>query len=417
MKITDLQIVPVPNAARASARVEWEDVDRSPMTLWFEVEGEAGAEVRPAGEAFLLACAIPAFGRGERRIAIEGTVCPRLRDGLSSAVALLGSWYGGRAFDAIEPSRGFASPGKAPAPRAAFLLSGGVDSLDLLVRNRARFPPSDPASYRDAVNVSGISYVGPPGSPAVESVVERSRAAAAAMAALAGARFVAIRTNLVELEPSYAFFERRWYGSAFLSGIHLLSSVTAASIASGQHAAAGMVPSGSHPSLDGFFSTGAIEIRHEGADRSRLEKVRGFAHDPALRHLFVCHSWPEPGAPNCGRCEKCLRTLAEILVCGGIDAADSFPRGTLTAEAVSRSELRIDSAVFWGDLVAPLREAGREDLSREAARIASAAQRRTAWLFGGGWRGVLRRLDERLLDGRGLALGRRVARRRPGGAS
>ncbi len=416
MKITDLQLVPVSNAVRATARIEWEEAGRPPLTLWYEIDGEAAAEVRPSAEAFLLACAIPAFGRGERRIAIEGSVCPRLRDGLSSAIALLGSWYGERASAMIEPSRGFASPPKAPAPRAALLLSGGVDSLDLLVRNRAGFPRSDPASFRDAVNVSGIAYVGPPGSPAVESVVERSRAAAAAMAALAGARLVAIRTNLVELEPSYHFFERRWYGAAFLSGVHLLSSVTAASIAAGQHAAAGMVPSGSHPSLDGFFSTGAIEVRHDGADRSRLDKVRGFAHDPALRHLFVCHSWPDPDAPNCGRCEKCLRTLAEILVCGGIDAAESFPRGTLTAEAVSGSELRIDSAVFWGDLVAPLREAGREDLSREAARIASAALRRKAWLFGGGWRSVLRRIDGRLLGGRGMALGRRVARRGFGSA-
>jgi len=419
LKITDLQRTSIPNGVRASARVEWEEVDRPPMTLWFEVDGEAGSDVRPAAEAFLLACAVPAFGRGERRVAIEGTICPRLRDGLSSALALLGSWYRDRRVSAlVEPSRGFAAPRKAEMPRAAVLLSGGVDSLDLLLRNRSRFPPPDLASFRDVVHVSGVGYVGPPGSPAVESVSERSRRAAEAMARATGSRFVEIRTNLVEIEPSYMFFQRRWYGSAFLSGVHLLAgTVTSASFASAHHLASGLMPSGSHPELDALFSTGAVEIRHDGADRSRLEKVRGIAAHPALRHLFVCHSWPAPEAPNCGRCEKCLRTLAEILVCGALDRAESFPRGTLTAERIWRSELHDDSAVFWAPLVAPLREAGRDDLARAAARFAAAARRRRAWVLGDGWRGALRRLDARVLGGRGMELGRRVLGRVPWPAS
>ena len=412
MKIRNIRKEALPEGVRASARVEWEDVGRPPLDLRFDVEGEAAEEVRPAAEAFLLACAMPAFGRGERRIAIDGTVCPRLRDGLAAAAALLDSWYGGRTRIAIEPSRGFAPPPAARTPRAAVLLSGGVDSLDLLVRNRSRYPPGHAASFRDAVHISGIGYVGPPDSPAVESVSRRSRNAAEAMARLAGARFVEIRTNLVELDTDFMFFQRRWYGSAFLSGAHLFAgALTSASFASGQHLAAGLMPSGSHPDLDAFFSTGAIEVRHEGADRSRIEKIRGFVNDPAFGHLFVCHSWPAPDAPNCGRCEKCLRTLSAILVCGALDRAESFPRGTLTAEAISRSELHDDSAVFWTPLIAPLREAGRDELAGAAARLAEAAARRRAWTLGGGWRGAIRRLDERVLGGRGMELARSVRRR------
>jgi len=410
VKITGLTLSPVPNAVRASARVEWEEIDRPPVTLWFDVEGEAAGEVRPTTEAFLLACAVPAFGRGERRVAIEGTVCPRLRDGLSSAIALLRSWYGGRAAAVIEASGGFAPPRRAPSARAAVLLSGGVDSVDVLLTNRARFAPSAPESIRDAVHVSGIGYVGPPGSPAVESVSERSRAAAQAIARETGSRFVAIRTNLVEIESSYLFFQRRWYGSAFLSGVHLLGTVTGASIASGHHLASGTMPSGSHPELDAFFSTAAVDVRHEGSERSRLEKVRRIAQHPALRHLFVCHSWPGPDAPNCGRCEKCLRTLAEILVCGALDRAESFPRGSLSAEEISRSELHDDSAGFWWPLVAPLRDAGRDDLALAADRFAAAAARRRAWIIGGGWRGVVRGIDDRILGGNAIRAARATRR-------
>jgi hypothetical protein len=413
LKITDLQRTSVPAGVRASARVEWEDGDRAPLTLWFEREGEAADEVRLAAEAFLLACAIPAFGRGERRVAIDGTVCPRLRDGLSAAIDLLATWYGDRSVSpVIEPSRGFASPPKAPAPRAAVLLSGGVDSFELLVRNRAGFSPSDASSFRDAIHISGLGYTGPPGSPAVESVVERSRNAAAAIAAAAGARLVAIRTNIVEIEPTYEFFNRRSYGSAFLAAVHLFAgTVTSASFASAHFLSAGPIPSGSHPSLDPLFSTDAVEIRHEGADRSRLEKVGAIARDAALPHLFVCHSWPAPDAPNCGRCEKCLRTMAELLVCGALDRAESFPGGTLTAEAISSAVLRDDSALFWAPLVAPLLRAGHTDLARAAARLTAAADRRKAWLSGNGWKGVVRQLDRRLLGGHGMRLGRRIFRR------
>jgi hypothetical protein len=421
VKITDLNLSPVPAGVCASARVEWEEVDRPPMTLRFDVEGEAAGEVRPTAEAFLLACAFPAFGRGERRVAVEGTVCPRLRDGLASAVALFRSWYGGHASSVIEPSRGFASPHRAPSARSAVLLSGGVDSVDVLLTNRARFPHSDPDSIRDVVHVSGIGFVGPPDSPAVESVSRRGRIAAEAIALATGSRFVQIRTNLVELESSYDFFVRRWYGSAFLSGIHLLAgSVTCASIASGHHLASGLMPSGSHPELDAFFSTGAVAVRHEGAERSRLDKVRVIAAHSALRHLFVCHSWPGPDAPNCGRCEKCQRTLAEILVCGALDRAESFPRGTLSSDAISRSEIQDDSAIFWAPLVAPLRERGRDDLAGAAERFARAAARRRAWIRGGGWRGVVRRVDERIFAGnamRAARAARRLARKRIVGRS
>ena len=419
MKITDIRQQSVPKGVRTSARVEWEEVDRTPLDLHFDVEGDAAGDARPSAEAFLLACAVPAFGRGERRIAIDGTVCPRLRDGLSAALRILDGWYGGRTTVVIEPSHGFASPAAARTLRPTVLLSGGVDSLDLLVRNRLRFPSSDPESIRDVVHISGIGYTGPPGSPAVESVSERSRTAAEAMARLAGARFVEIRTNLVELEPSYEFFHRRWFGSAFPAGVHLLAgTVTSASFASGHHIASGTMPSGSHPDLDAFFSSAAVEVRHEGADRSRLEKVRSIARDPALGHLFVCHSWPAPDAPNCGRCEKCVRTLVEILVCGGIGRADSFPRGTLTAEAIARAELHDDSTIFWQPLVAPLRQAGRDDLAAAAERFAAIARRRRAWLIGGGWRGVVRRIDARIFGGRGLRIARaarRRARRSPSG--
>jgi hypothetical protein len=100
-----------------------------------------------------------------------------------------------------------------------------------------------------------------------------------------------------------------------------------------------------------------------------------------------------------------------MLVCRALDRADSFPRETLTEEAIDAAELHDDSAVFWTPLIAPLRDADREDLARAAERLAAAAARRRAWLLGGGWRGAVRRVDARISGGRGWKLARSLRSR------
>lgn len=76
---------------------------------------------------------------------------------------------------------------------------------------------------------------------------------------------------------------------------------------------------GSHPLLDPLWSNEHLTVVHDGADASRLEKVRAIAsNEVARRHLRVC--WENrDDAYNCGRCEKCLRTAvaARVAGCGG----------------------------------------------------------------------------------------------------
>jgi hypothetical protein len=61
-------------------------------------------------------------------------------------------------------------------------------------------------------------------------------------------------------------------------------------------------------------------------EATRLEKVISqIAQSPlALEHLRVCFA-NEKGAYNCGRCDKCLRTMINLFVAGALEKSGTFP--------------------------------------------------------------------------------------------
>lgn len=63
------------------------------------------------------------------------------------------------------------------------------------------------------------------------------------------------------------------------------------------------------------FSTDQIKIYTEGAELSRLEKIKRIANfEPATRYLHVCTE----ESFNCCQCEKCLRTITELESIGAL---------------------------------------------------------------------------------------------------
>jgi hypothetical protein len=90
-----------------------------------------------------------------------------------------------------------------------------------------------------------------------------------------------------------------------------------------------LVPWGSHALLDSLWSTEACELVHDGAESPRTGKVAAIvASDVALRVLRVCLA--DTDAYNCGRCEKCLRTMVTLHLLG-VKAPTFPPLGSLAA--------------------------------------------------------------------------------------
>ncbi len=64
-------------------------------------------------------------------------------------------------------------------------------------------------------------------------------------------------------------------------------------------------------------------VRHD-ADRTRSEKIEAIIDHPVVRrHLRVC--WQNTGEYNCGRCDKCIRTMINLASVGALGAVETLP--------------------------------------------------------------------------------------------
>src|SRR5262249_20650425 len=77
------------------------------------------------------------------------------------------------------------------------------------------------------------------------------------------------------------------------------------------------VPHGSHPMIDGLFSSMLLDVEHDGAHFNRLEKTLYVARSPeAMEVLRVCTRNLNESEINCSRCQKCLRTMLTLDLAG-----------------------------------------------------------------------------------------------------
>jgi hypothetical protein len=141
MIIRNLGTVASTEARVHSATVSWEDRGYPDQELIFEIRDggvEHSPEVEePCADAFLAACFPLAAVHGEARVRIEGLPCPMLVDSLYAVHAWWTSWGGmPSAAPAIDvPARRRKQSFIGPR-RAVSCLSGGVDGLHTLMRNR-----------------------------------------------------------------------------------------------------------------------------------------------------------------------------------------------------------------------------------------------------------------------------------------
>jgi hypothetical protein len=82
-----------------------------------------------------------------------------------------------------------------------------------------------------------------------------------------------------------------------------------------------VLPWGSTAATDHLLSGSALRVVHEGAGYSRTQKVEELAKFPtAMKTLKSCWEGKET-FKNCGRCEKCIRTLLNFKAVGVSDPA------------------------------------------------------------------------------------------------
>jgi len=383
MRIGEIRKEWLGDRARIEGAVVWEDCGREPVRLYYEMPAPFGAALEPRAEAFLLAGVIPAMDQGERRVRLEGTLCPELRDNVSAALRVLHAWHGTRP-PAIEATQGFRVAAPPAAPRVAATMSGGIDSLATLRANRLAVPRDHPASIRDAFAIFGMNTYDHDERGAVPARLrdfEERLARWRPLAAQEGLELIPVYTNMRALPPSFEAWRGHTLGAGLASVAHAFGArVTKLLIPSPGYPGIPNV-AGQHPMLDDNFCSATLQVFHHGLWMSRLEKTRLVAEWEAGMAILQPCQQIELGSPtpNCGHCNKCWRTMLTLFALGRLEAAHTFPPCQIDAGSIGALKIDTDHEVsFLEEIAEALRPRGGGLAKALEARLARYRRKRSA---------------------------------------
>lgn len=386
---------------RIVATVDWEESDRPKRDIYFEVDEAFADYLSPSPHAFLVACLLPAIHHGEKRVAVDDTICPELRNGLVTDMRWFEAWYCSECRPVrIEAKPGVRLPREGRTEQAASFLSGGLDSLATLHANRLDFPRNHPRSIKDGLMVYGFDFGGCDEAAEPDGPFERALNSLATIAQDAEVKLIRVCTNIRHLDDDVNFWMQQFHGAALAAVAHALSNqLTRVDIASTAKIPR-TLPWGSHPLLDANYGSADLRVSHDGLRYSRLEKARLIADwTVALQNIRVCNENP-PDTLNCGQCEKCVRTMLEFLAAGSLDRATAFPTQDVSRELLEKvltvEELRYCVSEY-SELIEPLAEQGRIDLSRIIQDRFVQLDKHLAWEKEEDWKGAVKRFDRRFL--------------------
>ena len=365
MQILNLDKKIADGLARVSATVVWEECHEPEREIFIETEAGFADAIEALPEAFLVGALIPAMHFGERRIVVEGAACPRLKEGLHTVMGLMQLWSRGLMQPLQLDVKTLAKPRfDRSGRRAGLFLSGGADSLAALRLNRLHYDARHPGAVQDCLLVHGFDIGGVMARGMKYHVFERAKEHMAPVAREAGVTLIPVYTNIRHLCDDRDLWLNKFFGAV----LGAVSQAFAPRLSQVEIAASydlpNLVPCGSHPMLDPEYSSFDVQVRHRDVALSRLQKLRLIADwDVALQNLRVCLA-NVPDRLNCGRCEKCVRTMTGLLAIGALGKTQAFAEKNVTPEMFDPFRINIrHREPFYEELLEPLKRIGRLDLT------------------------------------------------------
>lgn len=193
----------------------------------------------------------------------------------------------------------------------ASFFTGGVDSFYTLLQHRQEI--------RHLVFVHGFDM-------GLDEISLRKRTSQ--MLRLVGEDFnkdiIEVETNLRDLLRPRIDWRDLAHGAALASVAHLLSLSFVKIYIPASFKWSQSIPCGTHLGLDPLWNSYTLEFVHDGSEVNRTDKIARLATcDRAMKNLRVCFSNPN-GSYNCGRCEKCIRTMISLHSIGALDRCTTF---------------------------------------------------------------------------------------------
>ena len=317
--------------------VAWEDHPTAPQTLYFEANGETADLLQPRADGFAIACLPLAAWMGEKRLRVEAPLCTRLRSGLRIVNEVYREWHRRCSLVPVDASQGF-QPTYPPTDRkVATLLSSGVDGLTALRCNRLDYPLDHSESIQAGIILFGLNNfdMGENGPvPARLAAFESLLARLGELARAEHFKLLPVRTNVRKLAPSYKFWTEIGFGAGHSAAAQLFHGHFDKVLFASDGGGPNPPPGGMHPLINHHFSTDAIRIQGQQDGMLRIEKIALLADwDFGRRLMQPCHliHIPEGDRINCGRCEKCVRTMLILIALGRLEEVSAFSENDVSA--------------------------------------------------------------------------------------
>jgi hypothetical protein len=354
---------------RLSARVR-SDVDGLDESLWLEVVDRDADALHASGDPFLIWLS-PVSALRREPMRLEMPVDRTLLEQVCEIQRVWQLWFPEcRAVEIVSTAE--SAPASCEGRNASFF-TGGVDSFFTVLRHDAG--DGTPRSERidELIFVHGFDV--PLANERAAAHVVGSLEAAATML---GKPLTVVRTNLRESCFARTDWSRHSHGAGLAGVAHALGARYATVLLGSTASYADLKYWGSHALVDPMFQSSRLQLLHDGPAFIRVQKTEYIVSSPVARaHLRVC--WQSDDGTNCGRCNKCHRTMLALESLGVLDQCATFERDALDLGRAARIYLRheYDSRHFLAlrDLA---RREGRHDVAAavERALVDSASLRR-----------------------------------------
>jgi len=285
----------------------------------FEVFFQANeTQLTPNPEAFLAIALLPAMKLKLERIEYDGIVSRQFVEGMKAIQQVFRTWkptYGELDYDGLKtrPDRDCA------VGKSGVFFSGGVDSYYTFLSRRDQV---------DAlINIDGFDI------PLEQQSMRRRMKE---NLRLIGERF---NKQIIFIETNARQFSERFlawsfaHGSVIAGSGHLLSPEFSTFYLASFGNPHNMYRFGVHPEIDPHWSSDCAQFHHADSGVNKIEEIQYSGQfNTFCETLRICLRYPEKGL-NCGRCEKCLRTMVYL------QAAGVYPRMKVFEKPLDLSQL------------------------------------------------------------------------------
>jgi hypothetical protein len=284
--------------------------------LWFRFPAAMASWATESAEAFVAAL-LPTAMVLNRRLEVQGHVSPLFRSGCEQILHQYHVWD--KRLHEVELDVATTAPACGDRFATGCFFTCGVDSFYTVLKNLQR--------ERGDGRITHLIYIrGYADCPLDNEVLFQNLAKKlTTVASGLNLEFVPAATNLRSFTSAPAS-SWDWHASSQLASAGLcLGGGLRRLIIPGGDTYSTLSPWGSHPLIDPLWSTESLEFRHDGCEAFRSQKLDWYVARSrvALENLRVC-GYESSGLQNCGRCEKCLRTMIGLAALGAEMPAGLF---------------------------------------------------------------------------------------------